>query len=94
MAKAKAVRVRISGQVQGVFYRVWTKERADELGVMGWIRNRLDGEVEGLFVGPGEAVDELIEVCWEGPSGALVDDIRIEEAKGITSVGFVIKPTV
>ena len=94
MSQAKAVKVRISGQVQGVFFRVWTKEEADQLGVMGWIRNRLDGEVEGLFVGSDEAVEALIAVCREGPPGALVAEVRVEDATGVTPAGFAIKPTV
>lgn len=86
--------MRISGQVQGVFFRVWAKEKADQLGVMGWVRNRLDGDVEGLFVGPGEAVDELVKVCREGPRAAQVDEIKIEQTQGLTPANFQIKPTV
>ena len=94
MPTSKAIKVRISGQVQGVFFRVWAKEKADNLGVMGWIRNRLDGDVEGLFVGPEDAVDALVAVCREGPKPALIDEIKIEPAQGITPANFQIKPTV
>ncbi len=94
MPNSKAIKVRISGQVQGVFFRVWVKEKADNLGVMGWIRNRLDGDVEGLFVGPEEAVDALVEVCREGPKPALIDEIKIEPAQGVVPANFQIKPTV
>ena len=94
MSQAKAVKVRVSGQVQGVFFRAWTKQQADRLGVMGWIRNRLDGEVDGLLVGSEAAVDKLLELIWEGPPGAVVSEVKIEDAKGITPAGFAIKPTV
>ncbi|MEE8294393.1 MAG: acylphosphatase [Sphingomonadales bacterium] len=94
MPNSKAIKVRIIGQVQGVFFRVWVKEKADNLGVMGWIRNRLDGDVEGLFVGPEEAVDALVEVCREGPKPALIDEIKIEPAQGVVPANFQIKPTV
>jgi len=94
MSQSKAVKVFVSGQVQGVFFRAWTKRQADRLGVMGWIRNRLDGEVEGLLVGPEDVVDQLLERIWEGPSGAVVSEVRIEDAKGITPAAFLIKPTV
>ena len=94
MSNSKSVRVRISGQVQGVFFRVWAKEKADALGIKGWIRNRLDGDVEGLFVGPKEQVSALVKICQEGPTGAVVDDITLEEAQGITPARFEIKPTV
>jgi len=94
MPDTKAVKVRIAGQVQGVLFRVWTRSEAEKLSVMGWVRNRLDGEVEALFVGSGEAVDALIAIVGEGPSGATVTEVRVEEAQGITEVGFNIKPTV
>ena len=94
MPDTKAVRVRIHGQVQGVFFRVWTKEQADRLGVMGWVRNRLDGDVEALFAGPEAAVNQLIDVCREGPAHAMIDDVKVEDAQGITSASFEIKPTV
>ncbi len=94
MPNSKFIKVRISGQVQGVFFRVWVKEKADQLGVMGWVRNRLDGDVEGLFVGPKDAVDALVKVCWEGPRAAQVEEIKVEPAQGITPANFQIKPTV
>ncbi len=94
MPNSKSVRVRISGQVQGVFFRVWAKEKADALGVKGWIRNRLDGDVEALFVGPKEQVSALVKICQEGPPSAVVDDVNLEEAQGITPARFEIKPTV
>lgn len=94
MPGTKAVRIRIHGQVQGVFFRVWTKEQADKRGVMGWVRNRLDGDVEALFAGDEGAVDALISVCREGPPHAVVDEVKVEDAQGITTAGFEIKPTV
>ena len=94
MSDTKAVKVRIAGQVQGVFFRVWARSEAEKLSVMGWVRNRLDGEVEALLVGPDAAVDEMLVVLADGPSGATVTEVRVEDAQGITEVGFNIKPTV
>jgi acylphosphatase len=76
----RAVQVLIKGRVQGVWFRAWTCEKATELGVEGWIRNRPDGHVEGLFVGPGAAVDGLILACRGGPPLARVDEIECHEA--------------
>ena len=94
LPETKAVKIRIHGQVQGVFFRVWVKERADRLGVMGWVRNRLDSDVEGLFVGAKDAVNALIELCKDGPPHAVVDEVTVEIAQGITRAGFDIKPDV
>ncbi|WP_262691232.1 acylphosphatase [Kordiimonas aestuarii] len=92
--KKVAVRVRIFGRVHGVFYRNWTKGEAEKLGLYGWVRNRTDGSVEALFVGPGPDVDEMLGLCHEGSPNASVDKIEIEAAKGITAERFDVKPTV
>jgi acylphosphatase len=72
-----AVRVRIQGRVQGVYFRGWTVEQAQERGLRGWVRNRTDGAVEALFIGPAEAVRAMIAACRTGPKLAAV--VRIDE---------------
>jgi acylphosphatase len=76
--------VYVSGRVQGVFFRSETKEKADEYGVKGWVRNLPDGRVEAIFEGEKEKVDKIIEFCRHGPPGAIVKNIEIiwEEWKG------------
>lgn len=89
-----ARRVRIRGRVHGVSFRAWTVEMARALGLKGWVRNRLDGTVEVLAVGPAEAVEELVRRCHDGPGLAEVVRVEVESAVGITSDVFVQKPTV
>jgi acylphosphatase len=73
----KQVRVVISGQVQGVWFRGWTVGEAAARGLDGWVRNRRDGTVEAVFRGPPETVDEMIDLCWDGPPVASVDAVEI-----------------
>ncbi len=77
-------RVYVSGQVQGVFFRDSTRQRAEELGLAGWVRNLPDGRVEALFDGPSERVREMVRWCKEGPSHAEVEDVdtEFEESAG------------
>lgn len=89
-----ARRLRIHGRVQGVFYRGWTVNAAEALGLDGWVRNRMDGTVEVLAAGPSAAVEVLIAACRNGPPAARVDLVEVEEAKGIVAKGFTQKPTV
>lgn len=90
----KAVRLIISGRVQGVWYRGWTVDQANQLELDGWVRNRADGTVEALIVGPELDVDKMIKLCWKGPRMANVSDIVAQSAMGITPKGFTQKPTV
>ena len=74
--------LRITGQVQGVFYRAWAVEQARALGLKGWIRNRGDGSVEAVAFGVPEAVDQFIALCREGSPSAQVDRVEVEAADG------------
>ena len=69
----------ISGRVQGVWYRAWTKKEADKLSLNGWVRNRQDGTVEAVFSGPRQNVEKMIVACKSGPTLASVKDIKINE---------------
>ena len=89
-----AKRIQILGKVQGVWYRKWCEQQAIDLSVNGFVRNRLDGSVEALFVGSEVAVDALIKRCYEGPDHAIVNRIIIEEARGFVPAKFEVKPTV
>jgi acylphosphatase len=72
--------VRITGQVQGVFFRAWTRDQARELGVSGWVRNCGDGSVEAHVEGEEGAVEELVGRLRHGPPSARVEDVRVEHA--------------
>lgn len=74
----------VSGRVQGVFFRDNTRQKAEELGVSGWVKNLADGRVEAVFEGEKEKVESLIEWAKKGPSIAKVNGIDVEwqEYKG------------
>ena len=80
MQGERAVRARISGTVQGVSYRVWTRGEAMRLGLTGWVRNERDGSVTALIAGADAAVTAMIDRLWQGPRGALVSNVEVEEA--------------
>ena len=76
-----AVKVRIYGRVQGVWFRTWTEQAAIKLGLTGWVRNRADGSVEAYFVGSPADVEKMIAKCRVGPPAAHVDDVVREAQK-------------
>jgi acylphosphatase len=72
--------VHIRGRVQGVGFRAWVQWSALDRGLEGWVRNRRDGSVEGVFCGEPIAVSEMVHACRRGPSGAWVD--ALDEREG------------
>ena len=72
--------VRVTGLVQGVFFRAWAQGHARELGISGWIRNCADGSVEAHLAGEEGDVARMIERLRRGPSNARVEDVAVEEA--------------
>ena len=73
-------RLRIRGQVQGVNLRETMRQRAEQLKVTGWVRNRLDGTVEAIVQGEAFAIDSIVEWARLGPAGARVDNVDVESA--------------
>jgi acylphosphatase len=73
----KRARIRITGRVQGVYFRGETYDRARSLGVAGWVRNAPDGSVEAVFEGEDERVDALVAWCRRGPAAARVAGVEI-----------------
>ncbi len=66
----------IEGQVQGVFYRAFTRNVAVKLGLYGWVRNLYDGRVEAVFEGNRGLIEQAVNECRRGPSGAYVSNIE------------------
>jgi len=83
-----AIRVRIEGRVQAVWFRGWTMDEARRRGLAGWVRNRRDGSVEALFSGPEEAVREMVVLCHEGPPAARVTAVVKAPAKAPEEADF------
>jgi len=76
MEKVRA-HVIIEGRVQGVFFRYHTQDKAYQIGVKGWVKNRRDGRVEALFEGDKDRVDQIIQWCHRGPSEARVMKVHL-----------------
>ena len=93
MAPEKTVRLRITGNVQGVGYRIWATRTASGLGLHGWVRNRLDGTVEALATGAPEQIAVLIEACRRGPYGARVAEVTAFPDRDDDSIGFTAVPS-
>jgi acylphosphatase len=89
-----ARRIRVSGKVQGVWFRDWTIKEAKAFGVTGWVRNRLDHSVEVLAVGEAAAVGQFIERLHKGSPASHVVRVEEDEAEVEVFMGFTRRPTV
>ena len=83
-----AVRLIVTGRVQGVGYRWWTVGQARRFGLRGWVRNRRDGSVEILAIGEAKSLDRFEAVCARGPDGAAPEHVTREPATADASTSF------
>jgi acylphosphatase len=84
-------RVVVHGYVQGVFFRDTLRRLADRHGVAGWARNRPDGTVEAVFEGHAGDVERLVAFAGEGPRGASVERVEVEDEEPEGLSDFVIR---
>jgi acylphosphatase len=84
----RRARVQVRGRVQGVFFRVETRDRARSLGLSGWVRNSADGSVEAVFEGDRERVQSMVDWCGRGPAGASVESVDVAWEKPAGEQGF------
>jgi acylphosphatase len=83
--------VSVSGRVQGVFFRAWTREQAEALGVTGWVRNCPDGHVEAHVEGQESAVEQMLDLLRQGPPAAEVENLRIWDVEPCDFDGFEVR---
>lgn len=76
----QAVVIRVSGKVQGVFFRASTKDKADQLGIKGFVRNESNGDVYIEAEGESLALEAFVEWCSNGPERARVDEFTVDQA--------------
>jgi acylphosphatase len=67
----------VEGRVQGVFYRAWIAKSAKKLGIKGWVKNRDDGLVEAIFIGPKPKIEIMLKECRKGPRLAKIKRINV-----------------
>ena len=73
----EAVHIIICGKVQGVWFRAGSKEKADELGIFGWVKNKLEGTVEIYAEGEKSQLENFIAWCHKGTPAANVTSLEI-----------------
>jgi acylphosphatase len=87
----KRAEVTVRGMVQGVFFRVETRDRARSLDLSGWVTNAPDGTVRAAFEGDDERVESMVDWCRRGPSGASVEGVDVTWVEPEGEDGFSIQ---
>ncbi len=83
--------LRITGRVQGVFFRDWLREHAERADVRGWVRNCPDGTVEAVLEGRPAAVEKVVSFARSGPPHARVDGVEVSEEPHEGLAGFAVR---
>ncbi len=73
--------IRVEGKVQGVFFRAETRDKAEKLGLTGYVRNESDGSVKIEAEGREDKLKELKKWCWEGPPAARVNHVSAQKGE-------------
>ena len=81
----KNYRIRVTGKVQGVFFRASAFRMASEFGLTGWVKNENDGSVLISTDGHTDKLNQLVNWCKQGPEFARVNSVDFQEGK---PVGF------
>ena len=87
----KTIELKVTGKVQGVFYRKSTRAKALKLDLAGWVKNENDDSVTILAQGPMDALQELKAWCHKGPEAAQVASVKTQEREAPEMQGFEIK---
>lgn len=75
----KRIHAKVTGLVQGVFFRASTRDTARALGLNGWVQNMPDGSVELEAEGPEDKISQLVIWLNQGPQYARVRDVKVKE---------------
>ncbi len=89
-----AYMVRITGRVQGVCFRDWTRTKANSLKISGWVRNRQDGSVEAVISGYPDNIQKMLAAFEKGPNSARVISIQTNRCNPLEDSTFRQRPTV
>jgi acylphosphatase len=76
-----AVKILISGTVQGIFFRQFIADNAKQFALKGFTRNLENGDVEIIAEGENEDIPKFIEICKIGPKHASIKSVKVEERK-------------
>jgi acylphosphatase len=87
----KHISIKVSGRVQGVFYRASAHEEAQRLGVKGFVKNEPDGSVYIEAEGDDALLEDLIEWCKQGPPAARVQNVEVQEGAWKGFAEFTVK---
>lgn len=88
---SKHFKITVQGKVQGVYYRVSTKQMADILGLKGFVRNQPNGDVYIEAEGEEDMLVKFIQWCHHGPDGAEVKHVSVTDGAAQNYISFEIR---
>ena len=79
----QSIEITIQGRVQGVFFRYFTKKKADNLGIVGTVENLPKGDVKVIATGTRDMLKIFLEWCYIGSPASRVDNVKVEEFESL-----------
>ncbi len=83
----RRIKITVTGRVQGVWFRASAQAEADRIGIVGVVRNQLDGSVLIEAQGNEQQLQSLMEWCWKGPQFAKVSEVLVDEVDELGEYG-------
>ena len=83
--------IRVSGKVQGVWFRNSARDEAQRLGLCGHVKNMPDGSVQIESEGRSAALESFTAWCWKGPTKAEVHDVEVSEGTLVDAADFQVR---
>ena len=77
----RAIRLYVTGTVQGIFFRQFIKENAEKLNIKGFVRNLEDGRAEVFAEGSIDDLKKIIELCKKGPRHAQIRNVEEKDER-------------
>jgi acylphosphatase len=84
----KTVAITVRGKVQGVWFRKYTVDKAQQLQLTGTVRNTADGDVAVVATGTDDQLADFIEWCWMGSPKSKVTSVTVEDMPLMEFEGF------
>ena len=82
----RQVSIRVKGRVQGVFFRMYTVDKAQEMGLYGYVQNLRNGDVGIIVRGADSQINVFIKWCHTGSPLSKVLAVEVQDSTEVIDI--------